>query len=384
MDHALHQSTLPQRLQYLKCTQCRKDKKKVCLKVYLLIYKLLIRVKCLPLDRSWPDQKCDRCSKHKYACSASRTTKQEREAIQSLASSLPLPSATAHQTTGPGLATGGIEHQYNDGPLDRSPCKPKCAVYFNTLAKSHWGSFGVRPEPTKPLASMYLRLSNRNAEQVYSVLMLRLSLVQLANKYTKAVDRGVSTGLTTADARLIASRRLAFEAGMAQGVRGQGTDSQLDELVQDFEGALSLALQWNALLDAVCVPEILLMRYDPGDELYWDDDVPVPRTELARHQENTCPLTDVLSPELALKETCLRLSGLVDMIKRLKEMDCPQLRKFLAKEIERRVRDVLGDPETFSDEEDCTEEDSDGESDRDSDGDSDGDSDSDEIMEDAD
>lgn len=222
---------------------------------------------------------------------------------------------------------------------------------------------------------MFLRLSTHDAEQVYSVLMLRLALVELANKYTRTMDRVISSGLTAEDARLIASRRLAFEAGMAQGVRGQDTESQLDELVQDFEGALSLALQWKALLDAIGVPEVLLLDCDPGQELYWDDDIPVPRTEPARHHENTCPLTDLLSPGLGLKETCLRLSGLVDMIKRLKESDGPQLRRFLAEEIERRVRDVLGDPDTSSDEEGCIEEDSDG--------DSDSDSDSDEIMEDA-
>lgn len=296
---------------------------------------------------------------------------QEREAVQSLASSIPLPRAPRLQTTETGLASGAIEQQYKDGPLDPSPCRPKCAVYFNTLVKARWGSFGpwCRGLPNHWLLRFGF-FSPTMAKQVYYELMDRLAQVELANHYIKTPERGISAGMTAEDSRLFSLQQLIPEAGKGHGVERE-IEVQSDKLVQDFDKRLSLALQWEVLLDAVGVPEVLLICYEPGEELCWDYDIPVVRTELASHHENIYPLTDLLSPRLALKETCVRLSGLVDMIKRLGESDCPQLKGFLAEEIERRVRNMFGDPDTSTDEEDLIEEDYDR------------DNDSDEIMEDA-
>jgi len=50
-----------------------------------------------------------------------------------------------------------------------------------------------------------------------------------------------------------------------------------------------------------------------------------------------------LSPVMGLKETCLRLNGVVDMIQRLGGLDISEKRTFIVGEIDRRIKDVLGE-----------------------------------------
>lgn len=49
------------RLDYLKCDCCRRDKQK-----------------CLPSERRWPEEKCNRCLEKGFECSEPRRTKQLR------------------------------------------------------------------------------------------------------------------------------------------------------------------------------------------------------------------------------------------------------------------------------------------------------------------
>jgi hypothetical protein len=53
-------------------------------------------------------------------------------------------------------------------------------------------------------------------------------------------------------------------------------------------------------------------------------------------------LSTLLSPTLGLKETCLRLSGVVDMIERLRGTEELGSRESLIRNIEQRIEHVLG------------------------------------------
>jgi hypothetical protein len=67
----------------------------------------------------------------------------------------------------------------------------------------------------------------------------------------------------------------------------------------------------------------------------------------------------LLSPELGVKEACLRLGGISTMIFALKNLnDDSVARRFMVAEISRRVREVLGAPPRYeSDEDDSGNED---------------------------
>lgn len=334
-----HGRTVQPRLHYLKCIQCWKDKKRVrndtssksfpCTDYYV--------DEVLALDRTWPRQKCERCEKYNYACSASMTAKQEREA------SNPPPRASEHQTWDTSPATEGTEKPRDEpsGQPDNSPpCKPKRGPYFSTLTKARWNTFGTpssesgNPTGLNSLDSMFSFLTAYEAKHVHDRVMSRFGLVYLGQVFTKMVQDGMSKGMTVKNAREFASRKVIFTAGKQREFGGQNEEFYWDEIIHDFDDTISLALGWQALLDTICAPEVLLIDFDDTSD--WEDDIPIPRIGL-KNDKSTCPLPELLAPRLVLKEACLRLSGVLDMIRRLKGLEQPELRTFLAGEIRKRV-----------------------------------------------
>lgn len=306
------------------------------------------------------------------------TAKQEREATQSLTSSRPPPPrAPGYQTRDTGLATGGIEQPEDDplGETANSPrCKPKCALYFSSLIKANWDQFGVAPSDSEPpssngMVNMFSFLVTYEAKHVYDSLESRLSLIELGKQYTKIMEDGMSTGMTAENARSFASRKMIYEAGKGHGheVGVENESQRSDKFIRQVDNMISLALGWKTLCDVIGVPEILLVDFDEDDAYHWEDDIPIPRITLTSDHENTCPLPELLSPRLGLKETCLKLNGVVSLMKRLKGLEeRSELRAFLAGEIQWRVQDVFGDPSDYHFGQECdTEEDVDGDSDED-------------------
>lgn len=145
---------------------------------------------------------------------------------------------------------------------------------------------------------------------------------------------------------------------------------QLNEIAAHRYKLISLALEWKTLRDAVGIPEVFLIQFDEDETLDWEEDLPVPRIGLdGDRDERQCPLPELLSPEFDLKETCLRLSGVVDMIERLKGLGRnSELRGFLVEHIRKRVRNVFGHPKDYfgreydSEEENYSEEEDDDDS----------------------
>lgn len=198
------------------------------------------------------------------------------------------------------------------------------------------------------LASALLLISTLETKIVYYNLMDRLLLIEMGQEYTKIVEDGMSKGMTRKNARVFASRKMIFDVGN-ENKDGDNKNKELPmDFIRDFDNILSLALEWKALLDAIGAPEVLLIGFENEDTEEWENDIPIPRTGRKDDDESTCPLPELLAPRLGLKEACLRLSGVVDMIKRLNGLDQPELRKFIAGEIQKRVRDVFGEPSEHS------------------------------------
>jgi hypothetical protein len=251
---------------------------------------------------------------------------------------------------------------------DGSFIKPKCAVYFHSLMKANWTCFGSHesisdaPNPND-IGSMFRWVYTYEARQLYHALSIRLAAVEIGAQYTNLFQKAISYGMDEPNSREFASRKMILEIG--QGTRTPGSQHQVqdeDDLIRNIDKTICVALRWKHLVETIGVPEVVLIQWKGGGEI--EDDMPVPDIDSVSNEEYDYLLPKLLDPALGLKETCLKLSGVVGMIQRWKDLKEPDLRTFLAQEIKRRVKDVLGGPEPLnaSEEEEEEEEDDDDES----------------------
>ncbi|KAK6837300.1 hypothetical protein RU639_001262 [Aspergillus parasiticus] len=194
--------------------------------------------------------------------------------------------------------------------------------------EAHWEYFGLSSlcQPTSNLAGLFMELETFKANTVYCTLQSRIALVELGREYMTLVEDGVSRGISEEAVRANIFRKLMSNLGMLkEGTAMRTKEGKRDELIGEFDRSISRALRWKRLHDEIGVPEVFLI----GDEPAAADD-------------------GLLSPTFGLKETCLKLSGMVDMIQRLRGLDQLAARRiFLVEEIKRRVKNVLGDPESL-------------------------------------
>ncbi|KAJ5210546.1 hypothetical protein N7491_010353 [Penicillium cf. griseofulvum] len=230
---------------------------------------------------------------------------------------------------------------------DGSFIKPKCAVYFDTLMKANWESFGIDESMSgtpNVLAWAFMELYTHEAKALHYELSVRLTTVEIGRKYANFFQKAILDGMDEASSREFAARKLILETGEARGPGNQHPDSNDDDWIRNIDKVFCVALRWKHLVDTIGVPEIALIGYERGNEFEWDD-IPIPNIELVSNEEYDSLRIKLLDPALRLKETCLKLSGVVGMIQRLKDLKDPNIRAFLAQEIKRRVKDVLGSPE---------------------------------------
>lgn len=230
---------------------------------------------------------------------------------------------------------------------DGSFIKPKCAVYFDTLMKANWENFGIqksRPDTTNGIVWLFMELYTHEASVLYCRLSSRLAAVDIGKKYTNFFQKAISDGMDEASSRDFASRKLILETEQKTTDPASQHRSNDDDWIKNIDRVFCIALRWKHLFDTIGVPEIALIGYEDGYEFEWVD-MPVPDIESVSNEEYDSLLVKLLDPALSLKETCLKLSGVVGMIQRLKDLEESETRTFLAQEIKRRVKDVLGSPE---------------------------------------
>jgi hypothetical protein len=168
----------------------------------------------------------------------------------------------------------------------------------------------------------------------------------MAREYTRVQQEELSKGKSLEESRARTFQRLKCE-------ETEGKMSQVD--AHAFADAITEALRWQSLVDAVGVPEIFLLDYYDEDTDIWGD-IPLPDIASVSDKEWPSLFRTLLSPTLGLKETCLRLSGVVDMIERLRRAEELESRKGLVRNIEQRIEHVLG---TWTDLPGCFDEDDD-------------------------
>jgi hypothetical protein len=238
-------------------------------------------------------------------------------------------------------------HVTPDGQLVATFAPPECAVLFDDLRRAHWDYFGI-PSDIKPWFDIrVLDIANVEPNSVYGVLRARLGLLQLHRDFSEAIKQAKLRGMTEQAAETFASRKLLLDLGKSLDLKR----TSIDDYAMEFDLRLEIAKRIASLVDAVGVVEVLLISFDEDDiELPQD----IPRLTFTKFTdvEWISLLSQLLHPVLQLKETCLKLSGVVHMIKELDGIGESTLRTFLAQEIRRRVKDVFGEVEVDESDED--------------------------------
>lgn len=308
-------------------------------------------IKCLPLDRSWPGEKCHRCAVYNYACSASMTASQDKQLQQghTATSLMPPPPRPTQSSVVDSITYDSQQsnHRLIGEKPDDKPSWPKCAPYFSLLIKSSWDFFG-RPSPSETASSDIRLMATAAAEshKLNCTFKNRLFNIDLCRRYQGIIKENITCGISQEDSRAFTCRRMAYEAAKygAEGARPDGME--VIQLALSIESSLAMALRWQSLVDAVGVPEVLLIQYGNVEPKYWKD-LPLPNVTSASDEEWPSLLQTLLSPALGLKETCLKLSGIIDMIERLEGLEESDLRTYLVTSIRKRVESVLGTEKNF-------------------------------------
>lgn len=222
--------------------------------------------------------------------------------------------------------------------LAGTSASPKCAVLFDNLRLAHWSYYGIPADIKQPwfdIRLMHIAAVEPNA--VYEVLRARLGLLELYRDFDEAVEQATASGMTEQAAEIFASRKLMLDLG-----KTIPEQTDIDKFVKEFDFRIKVAKRIASLVEAIGVIEVLLISFDE-DEISLPQDIPALTFIELYDDEWTSLLSQLLEPSLQLKETCLKLSGVVHMIQQLDGMGKSALRPFLAQEIRRRVEDVFGE-----------------------------------------
>jgi hypothetical protein len=227
---------------------------------------------------------------------------------------------------------------------------PKSAELFSALKEAGWNYYShlmaAKSKPESPqgvLIILGLATAFRvSTLRLYDLLKHREELIQFHQMYRKIVEEHIKGGSSPkrAERQAIASFTLTVSSNVEDDLDVSATYFILTLVLTLREGG-----RWQELIDAVAAPEILLIGQDRGekyDEEDGDDDEnKMPSVgSLEKHFHEDYKSMDIdkiiksgdddifakmkellLIPDLQLKETCQRLSGLSKLINRLDEVE---------------------------------------------------------------
>jgi hypothetical protein len=289
---------------------------------------------------------------------------------------------------------------FSGDTFDDARSTPKCAELFNALKRAGWSyeqqlrSAEREPEGShshaiKWRAAMIIKAS---IIKLYATLKNREHSIGLHQMYGQGVEGNVAIGFPREKAK-----RLTF----ATMIRYLSEKAEVEEDESAINFTLSIVhmvregRRWQQLIDAVASPEILLIgldRWGKNDEEDNDDyknEIPSVRSlekefykdyksiDIAKITQSGddalfAKMKELLMmPDLQLKETCQRLSGLSQLMNRLGEVEKnfnldndddilspiaertkhkagknSELVSYLCSEISKRIRDVLWEPDS--------------------------------------
>ncbi|KNG80057.1 hypothetical protein ANOM_011760, partial [Aspergillus nomiae NRRL 13137] len=289
------------------------------------------------------------CAKCHNICTASKTAEKRKQLHQNTPPRQLLPDRKGQDQPGFQLAVHEIQQSKGATPGKATiavSSNPKCARYFATLREAHWKYFGLSSlcRPTLDLTGLFIELETSKANTVYCTLQSRIAMVELGQQYMTSLEDGVSRGWSEEAVRAYISRKVMLDLGMLdEGTDVRTMEGEMLKFIEEFDRSIACALRWQKLYNEIGVPEVFLIGEEPAVS---DDREEVPHPDFHCDSDEECHslLNRLLLPTLALKETCLKLSGVVDMIQRLRGLDQLAVQRiFLAEELERRVTNVLGD-----------------------------------------
>jgi hypothetical protein len=192
--------------------------------------------------------------------------------------------------------------------------------------------------------------------------------IRIHQSWRKSYEAELASGSTEEQAKQFADVKVVLTF-LTKDTRTSLESEKTAQFIRDLDQTRLIGSRWNKLVHAVGSQEVLLVSVD--DEDLWDDDPdPIQVIEEGTEEAFQQCKERLLSYDLGLKDTCLRLSGVSNMILALRKLDeDSEARKFIEGEVKRRVQEVLGKPEWSE---------SDGDK---SDGDKAGNEDSDELEE---
>ncbi|KAF3289244.1 hypothetical protein TWF970_003025 [Orbilia oligospora] len=330
------------KLEYFKCTQCRKD-----------------RQKCVPRERPWPGVKCDRCIKYGYACSANvsksgeeppvyRTRGMPHSQSTSVSRTMVPPEMYSTGTMVPTLPSTTLGDYLADPALYAATLSMSTSHITSThrsppaLSRSHSSYDFVQPNMLQaPIVAFDWLLTLNFTNYVYGYNYLAVEDNNAIRRLYRSLEKRKNS----------MARHSMYEMtgqvdNFYQEVAGSGRRSSSHwEYQQSPPGAMPTnpiahedkrGARWQSLVDTLS-PEILLIDPYASNtflstlEHGTDDDF-----ELAK--------ASVCSAGSRTWEICLKLTGVHKMIEDLEEGKtnlAPEVRKWIAGEIQRRVHDAI-------------------------------------------
>lgn len=231
-----------------------------------------------------------------------------------------------------------------DRPIYTPPI-PMCAPLFSDLieaASSYWLS---RANSLEVDSSGLTHFSRRT-------LWYRFTMSRIHQNWREIYETELANGSTEDRAKHFAEVTALFIV-LEKDRLISLDDKETMHFIRNFDQSRLVGSRWNELIAAIGSEEVLLISGNDYDLCHVIDHGPEEVFQRRKEQ--------LISSELGLKDTCLRLSGIRHMIMCLRELDeDSNVRKFILGEIHLRIHAAFGKIYCDeSDEDECESEDED-------------------------
>jgi hypothetical protein len=275
--------------------------------------------------------------------------------------------------------------------------RPSCAEYFTILESTKWDNSCIiyQAKPPKQGPGVNVKKSqldiildmaskpfqDSQARSIYNYLHQRQFLIRQYQTQLLDAEDKIASGVSRNQAIRLAAAHLVTIFAMVP-MRDNDNVSGAEFTHYMFR-KIREGQRWQEMIDAIGAREILLINdNDDEDDTYHNPDNDGSGNHYDASSKEEDEMMDInrferccfknkktlnvakimkrgtdsvfaklkdtlLAPELMVKDTCQRLSGLVHMINRVQEADPgSELATYLTSEIQRRVEEVFGEPKS--------------------------------------
>jgi hypothetical protein len=224
---------------------------------------------------------------------------------------------------------------------------PACSPYFETLRIIVWICAGL-PNKASPVSNVtpaerYLLYTD--FQPLKRVLLKRLYGVDVFLKHERIVKAALDRGSSQTDA--LEQAKAMTVITLIQDAKEEGVncdENYVEGVLRNYDNRMRYARRWKELIDIFNSLEIMLICYEEEEELEENYRINISKIVLDGGDSQFNMLKVQLELRyLDLRETCCRLSGIVDAIQKLLPLSGDsELRKHLAGDISSRIHCVFG------------------------------------------